>query len=859
MQEDLPECSRSSPADFSMHDRAEVLDAIDRTMLILEFDRAGKITGANDTFLRRMGYRLEEICGRAHDTLCPPQVGAVGREASIWASLQKGDAFSRIVRRARQDGTEVWLDAFYTPIMSARGELERVIKIANDVTDDVRRRESVRRVLKGVDEAGNAVVISSPDDRVLYANEGFKRLLEKQGESVRGRMLRELIGAARMEPATTRYLSNRLSKPPGQQQELLLYGKSGRPIWVAATTNAVFDEHGNVANIVDVLTDITPTKIYEVLQRRILRAVFDDQPIEEVMALLCAELTQLAPELQPAVARLDDDRQWQALAAPALPPQHLDALRLFDPAVIADAAADGNACQALTAIDPAQDAQWAPQREWLDAAALTGCAARAIVTAAGRTIGLLAFFFRDRAQPDDFHRRLMDVGLHLCSLALEREDVRARLQQLAYYDDLTGLPNRSHLHAEAERAVDDMIRRDGTLAVLVIDIDRFKQVNEQFGHSAGDALLREVARRLRAVLRSGDIVGRMSGDEFLVVLPQCDVKGIEIVTRHLTAELTRPLDVGATVLRPTASVGVSFFPDNGQDLPALLRHADMAMVQAKTDGRACVRFFSPEMNQMSQERHALEGALRHALENEGLQLHYQPQIRMRDGVLYGVEALARWRHPALGELSPARFVPLAEACGLIGALGEWAIRTACRQLADWRARGVAVPTVSVNLSPTNFHRVDLEATIEAALRRYRLTPSDLTLEITESVLLDSNPDTMNTIARLTTSGVRLSMDDFGTGYSSLGHLRRLSVHELKLDRSFVVGIESDAPSRALASAIVRIGESLNLKVVAEGVETEVQRHFLAELGCDAVQGFLYSPALPAAELERWLAQRSPAA
>jgi len=283
------------------------------------------------------------------------------------------------------------------------------------------------------------------------------------------------------------------------------------------------------------------------------------------------------------------------------------------------------------------------------------------------------------------------------------------------------------------------------------------------------------------------------------------------------------------------------------------------MVQAKADGRACVRFFSPEMNQMSQERHALEGALRHALENEGLQLHYQPQIRMRDGVLYGVEALARWRHPALGELSPARFVPLAEACGLIGALGEWAIRTACRQLADWRARGVAVPTVSVNLSPTNFHRADLEATIEAALRRYRLTPSDLTLEITESVLLDSNPDTMNTIARLTTSGVRLSMDDFGTGYSSLGHLRRLAVHELKLDRSFVVGIESDAPSRALASAIVRIGESLNLKVVAEGVETEVQRHFLAELGCDAVQGFLYSPALPAAELERWLAQRSPAA
>lgn len=856
MQEDLPECSRISPADFSMHDRAEVLDAINRTMLILEFDRAGVVVGANDTFLNRMGYRLDEICGQSHDVLCPPVMGAAGREAAIWASMQRGEAFSHIVRRARQDGSEVWLDAFYTPIMSAHGELERVIKIANDVTDDVRRRESVRRVLRGVDEAGNAVVISSPDDRVVYANDGFKRLLEKRGESVRGKSLGELIGAVRVEPATTRYLSNRLSKPPGRQEELLLYGKSGRPIWVSATTNAILDQRGNVANIVDVLTDITPTKIYEVLQRRILQAVFDDQPIEEVMALLCTELAQLAPELQPAVARLDGDRQWQALAAPGLPAQHLDALRLFDSMAMADAAKEGSSCQPLIAIDPAHDAQWASQRAWLEAAALTGCAARPIVTAAGRTIGLLAFFLRDRAQPDAFHRRLMDVGLHLCSLALEREDVRARIRQLAYYDDLTGLPNRSHLHAEAERAVDDMIRRNGALALLVIDIDRFKQVNEQFGHSAGDALLREVARRLRAVLRSGDIVGRMSGDEFLVVLPQCDLKGIEIVTRHLTAELTRPFDVGPAVLRPTASVGVSFFPDNGQDLPALLRHADMAMVQAKADGRACVRFFSPEMNQMSQERHALEGALRHALENEELHLHYQPQIRMRDGVLYGVEALARWRHPELGELSPARFVPLAESCGLIGALGEWAIRTACRQLADWRARGVAVPTVSVNLSPTNFHRADLEATIEAALRRYRLTPSDLTLEITESVLLDSNPDTMNTIARLTTSGVRLSMDDFGTGYSSLGHLRRLSVHELKLDRSFVVGIESDAPSRALASAIVRIGESLDLKVVAEGVETEAQRHFLAELGCDAVQGFLYSPALPAIELEHWLAQRS---
>lgn len=480
----------------------------------------------------------------------------------------------------------------------------------------------------------------------------------------------------------------------------------------------------------------------------------------------------------------------------------------------------------------------------------------------GRVIGTFAFYYRSRVQDSEaqrFHQQLVEACTHLCTLALEREHARQRIRKLAFYDGLTGLPNRSLLQARADQAIASATRNAEPLAVLFLDLDRFKQINDSLGHPAGDELLRQVASRLQRELRSSDIAGRLSGDEFVVVLPQCDADQAADTVERLQALLAQPMEIADTRLAISASVGIAMFPADGREMETLLHRADMAMYQAKSGARGSFRFFSAEMNRLAQERLALETALREALRQGQLQLHYQPQIELASGRLHGVEALARWTHPELGPISPARFIPLAEECGLIAELGRWALREACRQLAEWRAQGLAVPAIAVNLSPTSFHNLELPSLIADALERHALKPQDLTLEITESVLVDTNPSTLKTLAEVHAQGVRLSMDDFGTGYSSLSYLRRLPVSELKLDRSFVADLEQDEAARALSRAILGIGQSLQLTVVAEGVESEQQNQLLREQGYPVAQGYLFARPLPPQEMARWLASAAPAA
>ena len=313
-----------------------------------------------------------------------------------------------------------------------------------------------------------------------------------------------------------------------------------------------------------------------------------------------------------------------------------------------------------------------------------------------------------------------------------------------------------------------------------------------------------------------------------------------------------PLRIGTRQVPMSASMGISIYPDNATDIDTLIQQADAAMYKAKRAGRATYRFFSADMNRIAEQRLAHSAALRSAIASDALTLHYQPQIRTIDGAIHGVEALARWHDPVLGEVSPAKFIPLAEECGLIEQIGQWSIREACRQIAEWRDAGLDIPCVSVNLSPINFQNVNLASVVAGILADHGLPPEVLMLEITEGVILNERSvaiETMNTLRKL---GVGLSLDDFGTGYSSLSRLAHLPIRELKIDRSFMRDVESDPSARAIVTAVVRVGQSLQLTVVAEGVETDGQRNLLAELGCDVVQGFLCSAALSPPAFGRWL-------
>jgi predicted signal transduction protein with EAL and GGDEF domain len=369
-------------------------------------------------------------------------------------------------------------------------------------------------------------------------------------------------------------------------------------------------------------------------------------------------------------------------------------------------------------------------------------------------------------------------------------------------------------------------------------------------------MLVEFAQRLRSQIQPGDVLGRLGGDEFVILLPDRDGAGAAQVASRVMEAISAPVRIGSRQVPMSASMGISIYPDSATDLDTLIQQADAAMYKAKQAGRATYRFFSADMNRLAEQRLAYSAALRAALANGGLLLHYQPQVRTNDSSLHGVEALARWHDPLLGEVSPAKFIPLAEECGLIEQIGFWAIREACRQMAQWRDAGLDIPCVSVNLSPINFQNAGLASAVAEILAEYRLPADVLMLEVTESVFLNERSAAVETMGAIRKLGVGLSLDDFGTGYSSLNRLAHLPIRELKIDRSFMRDVESDPTARAIVTTVVRVGQSLQLTVVAEGVETEGQRSLLSELGCDVIQGFFYAPALSPSAFGRWLLDHS---
>jgi diguanylate cyclase (GGDEF)-like protein/PAS domain S-box-containing protein len=434
-----------------------------------------------------------------------------------------------------------------------------------------------------------------------------------------------------------------------------------------------------------------------------------------------------------------------------------------------------------------------------------------------------------------------------------RKHAEERLRHLANHDPLTGLYNRALLHDRLAQATTYARRSGRHAAVLFIDLDRFKNINDSLGHDAGDSVLVEVARRLSASVRSGDTVARLGGDEFVVVLADVAQEDeIAALARKVLDALTDPYVVGGQELSPAGSIGISVYPRDGDNSAALLGNADAAMYRAKKKGSGNFQFYQPSMNARALERLKLEGGLRRAIERKEFVLHYQPQIDIASGAITGVEALLRWQPPGQAMVLPDDFIPIAEETGLIVPIGEWVLRTACAQQVAWEKAGLGRLRMAVNLSARQFRQQDLHPMVADVLTDTGCAPGMLELEITESVVMDDPEAAAHTLKQLTGMGVQLSIDDFGTGYSSLSYLKRFPIHALKIDRSFVRDIPSDANDAAIATAVIALAHSMKLTVVAEGVETVEQLEFLRALHCDAMQGYLCGRPMPAEELAKLL-------
>ncbi len=434
----------------------------------------------------------------------------------------------------------------------------------------------------------------------------------------------------------------------------------------------------------------------------------------------------------------------------------------------------------------------------------------------------------------------------------ERKLAEQRIQYLAHFDALTGLPNRLQLNERLKYALGLAKRGNSSLAMMFLDLDNFKDINDTLGHSVGDNLLIELSRRIQTMLREEDTVSRLGGDEFILLLPGTDAQGAAQVAQKLLDTIAQSYHIEPHDLTVTTSIGIAVYPDDGADLETLFRNADAAMYRAKQEGRNGYRFFTQEMQAGLARNLQLLNALRRALELGQLEVYYQPQIALQDGRIVGMEALLRWRHPELGSVPPSEFIPIAESSGLILSIGEWVLRTAVQQAQAWRQSGLAPMVVAVNLSVLQFRHSDLPDLVARIISEAGLPPEYLELELTESITMQDPLGAIAVMNNLHERGVRMSIDDFGTGYSSLSYLKKFNVYKLKIDQSFVRDISTDPEDKAIVMAIINMAKNLGLKTIAEGVETAAQLNFLRDQGCDEAQGFFYSLPLPAEEFMQFV-------
>ncbi|WP_426178303.1 putative bifunctional diguanylate cyclase/phosphodiesterase [Massilia sp. TWR1-2-2] len=432
------------------------------------------------------------------------------------------------------------------------------------------------------------------------------------------------------------------------------------------------------------------------------------------------------------------------------------------------------------------------------------------------------------------------------------KDAEARMQRMANYDSLTGLPNRSLFNHLVDQMLSEARRDNEYGALLVIEVDRIGAVSDTLGHDIASQLLSEIGRSFRLALRDADILARIDGSKFAVALPRIEKREhAGIVAQKLLATLAQPIVVGAHSLRVGAHIGIGVYLEDSTDTASLMRYAEVAMAKVEPGSDDRFLFYSEEMDQRAKDHLRLETELRAALVNEQLELHYQPKVSLRSGRIVGAEALVRWRHPERGMVSPAEFIPLAEETGLIFEIGGWVLEEACRQIRAWKDAGLAMPPVAVNLSARQFDR-RLPSRILAVLDRHGVLPEQIMLEITESLLVGGADNVIAIMNELVAMGLALALDDFGTGYSSLAYLKKFPISTLKIDRSFVIGLPDEENDCAIARAIVTMAQQLRQEIVAEGVETPEQMAFLRDLGCDQLQGYLFSPAVTAVEFARML-------
>src|SRR5688572_5611345 len=747
----------------------------------------------------------------------------------------------------------------------------KAIELADRITGDLRKSEET---LRATNEQLQLLIQSSPLAIYTRDRNGMLTTWNPAAERMYGWSAAEVLGKPLPSvPGEQREESDSLRKRLLGGESFIKYQgrrlrRDGRPIYIDASLGPLRDGSGNTAGIIALAADITDRKRAEAqqaMEHKVTRLLSEADSLEQVMPEIIGTMCVALGCACGARRTWDEAEQKIACAETWNEPsaeigQFLDASR--EPRSLPPS--DGGLLRRVLASGEPQwitDVTADPSFRRGPEAAKAGLRSALAfpIRFGNETLGIMEFFSQSSSAPDDLLiQSTRSIGSQIGQF-MARKQAEARVRRLAHYDEVTGLPNRTMFHQRVASALAGARRRERQLAILFIDLDRFKNINDTLGHDAGDRVLNEIAERLRGCLRESDTVGRLGGDEFVVLIEDvAEPAQVALVAQKVLAEVARPIALGAQEVHISASIGISTYPADSEDMQGLMKNADISMYRAKELGKNNYQFYSAQMNVHTLERLAMESDLRRALERNEFLLHYQPKVDLASGAISGMEALIRWRHPAKGLISPVQFIGLAEETGLIVPIGEWVLRTACAQNHAWQALGHAPLCVAVNLSARQFSQPSLLEDVARVLAETGLDARLLELEITESMVMRNPAHAVTLLDRLKATGVRLSIDDFGTGYSSLSYLKRFPIDNVKIDRSFIQDLPGDGEDAAITRAIIAMAHGLRLGVVAEGVETDKQRQFLRQHGCVEMQGFLVSKPLGADDFARLL-QESAAA
>jgi diguanylate cyclase (GGDEF)-like protein/PAS domain S-box-containing protein len=791
-----------------------------------------------------------------------------GREKTAHTPIIFLTAFAEAMHSAKGYSLGA-VDCIVTPVIPEilRTKVQVFVKL-HLMTRQAKVVEAQRATQQMIEALPNPIFFKSIDGRYRGVNKAWELFFGLPRQAIVGKTAREVFaGNPELAAASEQMHAALLGEPGSRMFEATIPGPDGRPRDVLYYKATYGEAEGAVSGVIGTIVDITERKQVE---RR--------QAMEHAVTRALSEASTLSEAMTRVLETIGTHLGWQYGARWQWDAEHTLLRRRETWAVDTPEIREFDAGMAQMDVQPRKDGAGLVSRAfktrkpmWIADIAKSGAFKRQrIALDAGlrsafafplmrgsEVLGVMEFFNRDAREPE---HALVDIAESIGSEIAQyivRTEAEEAVKFMAMHDALTQLPNRAMFNERLASSIAHAQRHSRKLAVLFIDLDRFKLINDTLGHEAGDVVLGEAAQRLTDNLRGGDTVARLGGDEFVVLLEEItDPVYVGSVSQKLISALAAPFVISGREYRVTASIGVSTFPDDGADPDTLLKNADSAMYRAKELGRNAYEFYSAQISSGAMERLNLEAGLRRALERDELMLYYQPQIETCSGRIVGMEALVRWKHPQFGVLQPARFIKLAEENGLIVPLGDWVIRSACTAQREWRGKRIAPPRIAVNLSPRQFLHAGLVKDTVRVLEETGCKPSYLELEITESMVMHDPEGAALLIEELKELGVRIAMDDFGTGYSSLAHLKRFPIDSLKIDRSFISDLPGDSGNVAITDAIIAMARTLHLTVIAEGVETRAQFDFLRRLGCDEVQGYYFSPPVSFVEATKLLQESS---